>query len=116
MKQTRPVALKLPMKVQVTRTEIETGVAGNPLKCPVALALNRATGSQQPGDTWAIGLNDGEFYGHPVTRKVNFDDGVQDWIERFDIEAGVEPVEIEMDWDGGQLMLHLRDEEIQTTS
>ena len=66
------------IQVHVTQEDIDNGVPGNKEACPIALALNRATGQNE----WAV-----------TTRA---DTWKSRWARRFDNGLHVEPFDFEI--------------------
>lgn len=64
------------MKIQVTQEDIDNGICGDPLRCPVAKALGR---------------NNMRILGIPYSNNT-----VNNWILRFDMGFKVEPFEFEI--------------------
>jgi hypothetical protein len=65
------------MRIDVTREDIEVGEAGGCLTCPVALALNRATGLE-----WFVDRDAARIRGDQTWLRLPAE--VADWIAEFD--------------------------------
>jgi hypothetical protein len=76
------------MKIKVTQEHINAGIRNNPCKCPLALALNEATGRE-----WYVG---GIWFNHKEKRestRFRVTDQMWRFIHAFDCESRVEPTE-----------------------
>ncbi len=79
------------MRIKVTEDHIRRGVRGENTCCPIALAIQEATGNQE----WHVG-------GLACWRTSNFDKNVElpieatKFISRFDVNKSVQPFEFDI--------------------
>jgi hypothetical protein len=82
------------VKVQVTAADIERGVAGDDCKCPVALAIRRATGIPTSVGDGVIVID----YATPQQVEIWSPEDVAHFVEEFDLGHDVEPFEFELEY------------------
>ena len=82
------------MKIEVTQQDISEGTPGVCMECPIALAVQRATGDKDASVTPQIVWVGGTFYVLPVTAR--------EFIRKFDGRKDVAPFEFEMEPEPGQ--------------
>jgi hypothetical protein len=83
------------MLVQVTQDDIDAGLPCVSNHCPVALALNRATGCEwdvQGNGCCGIRMKAKNYF------SLNAPNDVAYFVEEFDDGLPVEPFEFELDW------------------
>jgi hypothetical protein len=83
--------------VSITDSDIDNGTRGDCWKCPVALALWRATGEKYivwSGNAYPLGRRD---------RNVILPNSVQSWIGRFDRSEFPKPMEFQLTVPDGEV-------------
>lgn len=81
--------------IEVTQADIDKGVRGSCGKCPVALALNRATGRESSVDADSLGFEGGECKFDACRAPVE----VTAFVRAFDNTAPVKPFSFEIQID-----------------
>lgn len=84
------------MTIHVTAEDIENGIPQDACHCPVALAVKRATGSDD------VDINDDICIGFPgqdVRDVFEAPDEVCDFVAAFDNYEGVEPFSFDLDYE-----------------
>lgn len=80
------------MKIEVTDDDIRQGTKGNCVRCPVALAIERALGKDLAFEPWVVG--DAAWVG---LRRCTLPRKARNWIRRFDRELSVAPFTFDLD-------------------
>ncbi len=79
------------MKIEVKQVHIEQGREGNAFSCPIALALNDATGFK-----WIVGCHDCNRL--EIREDIGLPKEAIKFIENFDSNLPVSPFEFELDY------------------
>lgn len=84
-------ATDAPIRVEVTQADIDAGVRGDGIKCPIALAVSRGLGCM--AQVALVHILSG-------TSKWTVDDFILGWMAAFDEKRPCQPFTIELTIDG----------------